>query len=130
MCLEISVLPGEKGDKRDCPFNRQSRLGVLYGERFYSQERREFFFSSFLRELYLPYLHIAAKITAVCVPLRHHLYLAKSLQQPANFETPSFCPAVLWCFNIFSGKKILGVQISVGYFPRGEKGDKMLKLLF
>ncbi len=34
----ISVLRGEKGDKRDCPFNRQSRLGVLYGERFYSKK--------------------------------------------------------------------------------------------
>jgi len=32
----ISVLRGEKGDKRDCPFKRLSRLGVLYGERFYS----------------------------------------------------------------------------------------------
>jgi len=40
---------------------------------------------------------------------RHHLYLEKSLQQLANFETPTFCATVLRRFIISSGKEILGV---------------------
>ena len=43
-----SILRCEKGDKRDCPFNRQSRVGVLYGERFYSKSGRTFLNPTFL----------------------------------------------------------------------------------
>jgi hypothetical protein len=104
---------------------KENLVLVFYTESILIAKSGGNFFSSFLRELYLPYLHIAAKIAAVCVPLRHHLYLAKSLQQPANFETPSFCPVVLRCFNIFTYVHILNCFLSVCIsVPRGEKGDK------
>ena len=68
MCLVISVLRGEKGDKRDCPFKRKSRLGVLYGERFYSQERREFFTPAFYESYICHICSYAAKNSScVCI---------------------------------------------------------------